>query len=427
MQKLSLEEKVYRKKVGKPRKFIGSIVGAVFSKLVKKYNYKSVYKVDLKKYNGKPIMFLCNHTSLIDYMFVCAELKKYYPCLVCGYNNIIHKARFKMMMYLDVIGKQLYQPDLSAVKCIMRAVKANRSICLYPEGIQSTSGSTHPINPATTKLLKKLCIPIVLVKGYGAYLTRPRFSAEPRIGEITYVIEELLSSQQIMQMTEDDIYKVILEKFSYNEFEYNKEKRIKFIGKVPNASGIDKILYCCPKCKSEFNLKISGEHIICDKCGNDIVVNEYYDLVGVNDSVTPDNIDSWYKWQRALVCQQIEQDDFMLETDCILKTADKYVLHDNPLMAVGEGKVKLNSKGISYLGTCNGKEVEFFFDIERLPSIPFGPGVDFDVRYKDDFYCFEPKQNKNQVVKWMLCCEELHNKIDSKWAEASNNAYRLNK
>ena len=128
-------------------------------------------------------------------------------------------------------------------------------------------------------------------------------------------------------LNEEEIYKLLLEKIKYNDFEYNKKARNKYIGKKPNAYGIDKILYKCPNCKTEYNLYTEDDSIICKCCGLKVKVNEYYDLESTVHTTIPKDIDEWYKWQRRCVVNEIKDNNFeivssYLNTDNYYNTVD---------------------------------------------------------------------------------------------------------
>lgn len=83
---------------------------------------------------------------------------------MCGYQNILKRGLYPLFLGLGVISKYLYQPDFSCVKNMLHVLKRGGAIGLFPESIQSSSGSTHPINPATTKFIKKSRANIILYK-----------------------------------------------------------------------------------------------------------------------------------------------------------------------------------------------------------------------------------------------------------------------
>ena len=129
------------------------------------------------------------------------------------------------------------------VKNMLKVLKRNGAIGLFPEGIQSTSGSTHPINPATTSFIKRSKANIVVCTTQGAYLATSRYSPDRKKGYIGVHYSLLFTPEMLEELTEEQIYELLLEKISYNDFAFNKTARHKYIGKKPNAFGIHKILH----------------------------------------------------------------------------------------------------------------------------------------------------------------------------------------
>ena len=75
--------------------------------------------------------------------------------VLCGMQNVFQKYFYTLLKHLGVIAKYLYQPDMLAIKQMRQVVDFGGSLAIFPEGIQSTSGSTHPINPTTFKYVFK--------------------------------------------------------------------------------------------------------------------------------------------------------------------------------------------------------------------------------------------------------------------------------
>ena len=125
----------------------------------------------------------------------------------------------------------------------MRLHKKGASFLLFPEGIESTDGTTQPLHPATARLIKKLAMDTVLCKSHGSFLYGPKFDTSKRKGRLEFNFEILFRKEEFENMTEEEIYSRLLEKFRYNDFEWNKEKQYKYKGKFPLAHKIDNLLY----------------------------------------------------------------------------------------------------------------------------------------------------------------------------------------
>ena len=187
------------------------------------------------------------------------------------------------------------------VKNMLGVLKRNCALGLFPEGIQSTGGSTHPINPATAQFIKRSRANIVVCTTRGAYLATNRYSNDRKKGYIGVNYSLLFTPDDLEKLSEEQIYNSILQKISYNDFAFNKTARQRYIGKKTNAFGIDKILYICPSCKAEHTLRVEGDTVTCESCGFGVRINEYYDLIATKGGDCPADIDKWYKWQRKCV------------------------------------------------------------------------------------------------------------------------------
>ena len=423
MAKQNLREKLVNRKIKTPNKFIAWFVFKAFKSIANKQNVKYKYEIDYKKYKKEQIVLLAQHGTRDEYILTLAGFPKYDLHCVIGYQNFFNKSIYGLLLKLGTIPKYLYQSDFHAVKQMLSVVKMGESLVLYPEGIQSTSGSTHPINPATIKLLKKCRLPVVLCTSQGSYLSRPRYSPKQRKGEITVTYKPLFEKEDYDKYTEDELYNKLINNFKYNEFEHNKQARIPFNGECENIEGLDKIIYKCPHCGSEFNFKIDGRKMSCSVCGYQVEMNEYYDLLKVNMPLYFDDIDKWYKWQREEVRKEVSQKDFELSRP--VKVYDiNLVKLKNTLDEVGEGILTVNNHYMVFNGTYKGEQKQLKFDIKGIPSTPFSPNDgSIDMYYNDVYYNFSLVSNPLEAVKFMLAVEEIHNMYDPHWAKASKDVY----
>jgi 1-acyl-sn-glycerol-3-phosphate acyltransferase len=296
--KKNLRQRLIDRKIKKPNPFLMSIVMFLLGVLNRAYKVKFSYDFNLKSIKKQPTILLSAHSSRLEFIYAMYGFKRKDINMVCGYQNIIKKGLYRIFLSLGVISKYLYQPDLVSVKNMCKVLKRNGCLGLFPEGIQSTSGSTHPINPATAQFIKRSKASIVVATSRGAYLATNRYSSDRKRGYIGIEYSLLFTPEMLESLSENEIYTMLLEKIRYNDFEFNKMARNKYIGKKPNAYGIDKILYKCPSCNVEHMLHVENDDIICKECGLKIRVNEYYDLISNDNKKAPGSIDEWYKYQR---------------------------------------------------------------------------------------------------------------------------------
>ena len=139
------------------------------------YGVEFSYDYDPKSIKGQPTVLLSSHASRLEFIYTVYGFKRKDVNVVCGFQNVLQKGIFAPALRFGVISKYLYQPDFMCVKNMLKVLKRNGAIGLFPEGIQSTGGSTHPINPATAQFIKKSRANIVVCTSEGAYLATNRF------------------------------------------------------------------------------------------------------------------------------------------------------------------------------------------------------------------------------------------------------------
>lgn len=376
---------------------------------------------------NQPTILLSSHASRLEFIYTIYGFGRKDINVICGFQNILKKGLYPLFIRLGVISKYLYQPDFMCVKNMMRVLHRNGALGLFPEGIQSTSGSTHPINPATAQFIKKSKANIVVCSSKGAYLATNRYSSDRKKGYIGISYSLLFTPEMLTELTEEQIYNAILQKISYNDFAFNKQARHKYVGKKPNAFGIDKILYKCPDCKAEHTLRVEHDTVVCDSCGFRVRINEYYDLVDVKGNGCPADIDQWYKWQRKCVADRVTSDDFRLVLQgslCTLKY-DKLRKPPKNRKVLSVGTVRLTNRGLLFSGSLDGEAADYEFSAKSLYSLTFSTEGFLEFYCDNDYFMLIPDEGGRCLIEWTLAAEEIHNLYDEKWRSACADAYGI--
>ncbi len=423
--KKDLKTRLINRKIKKPNPIIMTIGAWILGILNRKYKVKFSYDYDPKTIKNQPTILLSSHASRLEFIYTIYGFKRKDVNIVCGFQNIVKKGIYNLLIKIGVISKYLYQPDLACVKNMIKVLKRNGALGLFPEGIQSTSGSTHPINPATVQFIKKSKANVVVCTTRGAYLATNRYSSDRKKGHVSASYSLLFTPETLDKLTEEQIYDLLLEKISYNDFAFNKVARHKYVGKKPNAFGIDKILYKCPNCKSEHTLHVENDALMCESCGFGVRVNEYYDLVDDKGDSHPYDIDKWYKWQRKCVANEICADDFELTLSgslCALKL-DKLRKPPKNRKILSVGTAKLTRQGLSFSGEFNGEKAEFDFSVKSVYSLTFSTKGFLEFYYNNDYFMIVPDEKDRCLIKWTLASEEIHNLYDERWKSACADVY----
>ena len=427
--KKDLKATLVNRKIKKPNPVLMTLGMGVLGILNRKYKVHFSYDYDKRSLDGKPTILLSSHASRLEFIYSIYGFGRRDINVVCGYQNILKKGLYRLFIALGVISKYLYQPDLICVKHMIGVMKHGGCIGLFPEGIQATSGSTHPINPATAQFIKRSKANIVVCTTKGAYLATNRYSSDRKSGYIGVDYSLLFTPEMLDELTEEEIYKQILDKISYNDFEYNKTARNAYVGKKPNADGITKILYKCPDCREEHTLRVDGECVVCDSCGFRVRINEYYDLILENGRNCPEDIDDWYKWQRRCVIDEIARDGFELTLDgtmCTLRT-DKLVKAPNNRTLLSVGRATLTRDGFTFKGELDGEPVNFDFEAGGVFSMTCSTKGYLEFYHNNDYFMLIPENNDKSLIKWTLASEEIHNLYDERWRAACADVYEYDK
>lgn len=424
--KRDLKKEIIFRKIKKPNGFLATIAFLFMGRIVKKNKVRFHYGFDLKSLKKQPVVLISTHASRLEFVCALSGFKEKNMNVVCGYQNIMKKYVYTLLKHLGVISKYLYQPDYVCLKNMLSVIKRGGNLAFFPEGIQSISGSTHPINPATCKFLKHAGATVVLCKSEGAYLCQNRFSKDVKKGKVDFYYDVLFTPEDLKTLSEEQIYHKLIEKFSYNEFKLNKTRREKYVGKLPNIDGLDRIIYKCPHCGSEFTLKIDGDGMVCTDCGYAITMDEYYDIHLKNgEKLYFDNVDDWFKWQRQTVEKKVAEGFTPLEMQgglYVLRT-DKLPKAPEDKIFVTHGKITLDRENLSIKGEGDNAGVDFTFSMKEVYSLTFALSGFLEFYHESEYYVIKPDDNLIQMIKWTLFSEEIHNLYDVRWKNASVDVY----
>ena len=159
-------------------------------------------------------------------------------------------------------------------------------------------------------------------------------------------IDELLSNRNKRYSTVE-IADIVNCQFSFDNFKWQKETGTK-IAEPFRADYLNRVLYKCPVCGADGEMKGEGVHLTCKKCGKQYTLDEY-GYIRSDGECRFDHIPDWYQWQREEVRAEIERGEYRLDLPVdILVTVDTYGLYH-----VGEGRLIHTAEGFSLEG-CDG-------------------------------------------------------------------------
>lgn len=391
-------------KIRKPHALIYYVAGYLikfFSRII--FRLKIDNKA-VKKLKG-PFVVIGNHSSVADIAFTTSALLPKRLNIVTARDLFTWKAFKPFIERVGCIPKNQFGLDIMSLKLMKAAVEQGRQVVIYPEGKTSLDGKAlHFIPPSIGKFVKFLDVPVVLSYTLGSYLTKPRYFKGFRYGRVQVIESILIKQEELRQMSNTEVYNKIVKALQFNDNVYQQENNIKFRSKKP-ALGMNYILYKCPKCGVEYDMRSTERYLICDSCGNEVEYTEYGRFVPSEGSKAFDRIDLWYDYQRTSINDVIKKEDFF-----ITNSVDFYIDKDREYVLSGEGELYIDKENIGYKGNKNGEPFEVKTPLRTLHTVTTKNKEGIDLVYPEGTYRFMFK-NKKGATKYGLIVEQMYRLI----------------
>ena len=383
-----------------PKSMYYLLLFKVFNFIVKKKVKASYDDISLENIEG-PFVLLSNHPSFYDVYFATTKI---YPKRAAFILNRYYFRNKFMRFFFNQIGtipKKLFSPDFETIRRTLKTIKSGFPIFMCPEGRLGLDGTNYYSTKETGKFIKQLKLPIVIININGAYISKPKWRKH-RIKSNVYVkVTKMLSKEEVLDLTVEEINDIINQGIAYNEFNYIKENNLTFKDKK-KAEGLENILYRCPKCHQEYTLSSKGNTISCN-CGFNLTIKEDYHFEDNEYGLT--NIHDWYE----LIKQEERKHLDNINLECEVKVK-KFNIDNKKLDEKGSGVCKLDNDKFTFEG--NLKVKSFSIDLEILRTFAFSCGEQFECYYNDELYYFYPVKNPQQCAKWALIMDEVSQKFE---------------
>lgn len=380
----------------------------LLSKIVligKKYKIEKINMDGLKP----PYMILSNHMYFID--FELAALATF-PHRV---NNVVnvdgYYRRPFLMEWIGCICTRKFTNDPHLVRSIYKVLRRGDVLCMYPEARYSPIGTTAFLPETLGMLVKRSRVPLVVTIHRGNYLHSPfwNFRKKRKVPFHT-TITQVLTAEQIAEMSVPEINAAIKEAMQYDDYKYQKENGIK-ITEPFRAEGLHKVLYQCPACKTESKMSSKGTELYCTECGKRWNLEEDGSLRALTGETEFPHIPDWFEWERSEVKRQIEEGSYSFKDDVYVYSLPNCWRFNR----IGDARLTHDPEnGFVLTGEYNGKE----YRIQRLPDGMDSLHIEYDYCYidpfdcidistdNDSFYCYPTKSNV--VTKLAFATEEIY-------------------
>ena len=390
------------------------------------FTYRMINMERLKK--DEPCLVLMNHSSFID-LKIAARLLCTRPFhIVCTTDGFVGKNW--LMRLIGCIPARKFMADVTLVRDMVYAVRELKSsVLMYPEASYSFDGTQTPLPESIGKCLKLLKVPVVMIRTHGAFARDPLYNnLQLRKVRVSADVEYLLSPEEIAAKSAQELNDFLQEKFTFDYFRWQQENNVR-IKEAFRADGLNRMLYKCPRCKTEGQMSGQGTKILCKQCGKEYELTEYGYLQDLEKNLPEQDsskerveseagsqgteeiefthIPDWYKWERECVRQELVSGTYKLE----MPVAIYMMVNTDRIYQVGEGMLTHSREGFHLTG-CEGK-----LDYIQEPLASYSLYSDFywyeigDVISIGDervqYYCF-PEESGDIVAKTRLATEELY-------------------
>ncbi len=356
-----------------------------------------------------PYIVLSNHTQFADFLVSFRATRPYNFNNIATFDGFVGLA--KIMEKLGCACHRKFTTDISLVRAVHKVLHDYKDILyMYPEARYTNAGTTALIPDVVGKLVKKNKVPLVIMIHHGNYLNAPFWDfRQYRKVPFRATMKQVLTAQQVQDMTVEEINEVIHREMSYDDYKWQKENNIK-ITEDFRADGLNKILYQCPHCMTEGKMVGKGIHLSCEKCGKVWEMTELGEMKALDGETEFSHIPDWYEWERQNVRKELLDGTYKYEDDVKV-----YSLPGIEFIDIGSAHVTHDlENGFILTGKYNGNEYRIQRSTKSLYTLhiefiykKLNMSDNFDISIKDDsFYCISEK--KDIVTKLMFATEEAY-------------------
>ncbi len=395
-----------KKNPAKPSLFLRTVVrlASIPDLIATKFQYEKIGMEKLGK--REPCLILMNHSSFIDLKIASKLLYPRKYNIVTTSDGFI--GRNFLMRHVGCIPTKKFVADLSLIRDMMYAVKTHKSsILMYPEASYSFDGTATPLPESLGRCIQMLKLPVVLIKTEGAFTRDPLYNnLQLRKVKVSAKMEYLLSPEDLKTMKADEINALLAERFSFDNFKWQKESGVK-VTEPFRADSLNRVLYKCPHCGAEGMTEGKGVTLTCHACNKVYEMLEDGSVRATEGETEFSHIPDWYAWERECVRREIEEGTYqldvdvnicaMVDTDCIYDIGDGHITHDNEgfRLTGADGELEYIQKPLASYSIYADY---YWYKLGDIICIGNNEIL---------YYCF-PKTERDVVAKTRLAAEELY-------------------
>ena len=366
-----------------------------------------ITKIDMEGIKP-PYLLLCNHNAFMDFKVAEKAIFPHRANYVIAIDGFIK--REKLLRSVGGICKRKFTKDITLIRQLKNVIDNGDIAVIYPEARYSLCGTTAVLPDSLGKLVKVLKVPVVTLICHGHHINSPFWNLPDRkVKGTTAEMKCIIKKDEIATLSYAEMNNRIRDSFEYDDFKWQKENNIK-ITYEKRAEGLEKVLYQCPHCKTEYEMTSKLNILKCNNCQKAWEMDELGQMKAIDGETEFSHIPDWYEWERENVRKEVESGEYNFECEArvdSLPNADGYI-------DLGKAKLVHNMEGFYLEGEHNGEKYSVTIPAKEIYSVhieyeylgKFGDCVDLNT-LKDTLYVY-PKNCKFSVTKISLATEELY-------------------
>ena len=386
-------------------KFIRPIIHAI---LKRRYNMEIIDNVGMNELKP-PYLVIGNHVNFWDPFFTAIFLP--HTVQFIASDSVFRTKLFYILMKLfGSIPTSKFMTDTRTVAQIIRIIKRDGVIGVFPEGRRTWDGRSLRHVHTVARLIHKLKLPVVGVVNKGGYLSKPRWGRGLRRGKVRMEYKMVFTPEELKQIDLETCKQLMEARIAHDEEEWNRQEQIKFVGKHP-AEFIERAIFVCPKCKSIASFYSHGETAECRECGYSFRYDEYGVLQSVNSPLVYSSISDWNEWQISYFIEFLSKD---MSSKTPLFEEGPAILwrgyRAEPLKRLNTGRAYFYPSGIEFRTTVGRLK---FFPIEELYGENVQDKEKLEFYHQNSLYRLDFLNIRASAYMWYQAISLLHQKAQN--------------
>ena len=262
-------------------------------------------RIKKQKLPAEGAIVVCNHVTTLDPVLMGLLFDKplYYMTSKHVFQNPFVGKLLKFLVN-PIPKEKIVKSDIAAIKACMQIARENGSICIFPEGNRTFSGKLGYVDPAITKLIKRLGKPLVICNIVGGYGTDPRWCDGTRRGKMQAFVKKVYSCDDMQAMANEALYDAIVSDITVDEFAGTERYRSR-----RRAECLESVAYICPLCGARHTIYTKKNTVYCASCGMELTYNEDQTLSSKDGKFPFKYVHEWYDYQLKVLQETEFADD----------------------------------------------------------------------------------------------------------------------